>query len=162
MRRSHRDSLILRGVVAVAALALATYARACIGLRLETLLNLGWSALALGAGTDWCLRSRSQRARLTQLLSLTFVLALLFPVISANDDVLLLADDTSTSQSAVISLEKDKRSTGLALAATVPTLVAAQLSHFLFCILASVPEFLAPLGPSAGVHATGNHSPPAL
>ena len=51
---------------------------------IELLLNLAWVALAIGSFAKLLMHRRDSRA----LLALAFMMALLFPIISASDDMM--------------------------------------------------------------------------
>jgi hypothetical protein len=120
---------------------------------LETSLNLLWVLLALGAFVHWVAPGGRRRpVHPPGLVSLVFVLSLLFPVISANDDLvqLDLINDAETSQCIITSLKSDKQlpgSAGLLGSPAVPAIKVHSLSPPTF-------EFV-----FEPVHA-GNHSPP--
>jgi hypothetical protein len=70
----------------------------------EMLLNLCWLAVAALALSRWALHGRSGRVpALSSFLSLVCVLALLFPVISASDDLLQqeFTDDAGRTQAVI-------------------------------------------------------------
>jgi len=130
---------------------------------LEASLNLLWLLLAIGSLAHWIAPDRSRRcAHLHGLVTLVFALSLLFPVISANDDVAQrdLINDARTSQSLVSSLRTDRLlacSAGLLASPAVPVVQLASL-------LPAASELFSEPAPAASVaapgDATGNHSPP--
>jgi hypothetical protein len=175
VRNSVKDRLIIGGVI-VAALVFAisfvawahTAVEASLNLSpwahmtLEASLNLLWILLAIGALVYWLRPKRSRwRAHLPGLITLVFILSLLFPVISANDDLaqLELINDAKTSQSFTSSLKNDNqlpRSAGLASPATQ----AVQLASFLPVASEFVPEPAPAVSVATPGDTTGNHSPP--
>jgi len=81
----------------------------------ELLLNLTWLLLAVPA--YWMWRRRGQRLTPAQaVLSLACVLVLLFPVVSATDDLHAMRaemEDSSTSKRAVRQAAGEKHSSGM-------------------------------------------------
>ncbi|MBZ5648366.1 MAG: hypothetical protein LAN37_14220 [Acidobacteriia bacterium] len=130
---------------------------------LEAFLNLLWVSLAVAAVAQWVAPSRRRRrAHLSELLSLTFILALLFPVISANDDLagLALINDVKTSKAVSTSLKSDQQ---LPAPAGTPGLHAALTSQSVFSLpraSESVSEPVHAASVATPGAATGNHSPP--
>jgi hypothetical protein len=130
---------------------------------LEASLNLLWLLLAVGSLTHWIApEGRRYCAHLRGLITLVFVLSLLFPVISANDDLAQrdLTNDGQTSQAMVIGLKSGKYFPDSAGLLGSPATLAFQWARSL--PLAS--EFVSEPVPGASVttpgDATGNHSPP--
>ena len=131
---------------------------------LDVSLNLLWFLLAIGAFAHWAIRGSSKcRSHLPELVSLIFMLSLLFPVIWGNDDwvVQYLIDDANTSQSVVTSLKSENQypapGTSLrALAAVEEPSLPSPLPTFKLAA-----EAVAAADDAPAVHATGNHSPPA-
>jgi hypothetical protein len=87
---------------------------------MELLLNLAWVLLALPAYWLWRrdveLRTARRVSSLQCLLALGCVLVLLFPVISASDDLHAMRaemEDSSISKRAVRQAATDKSSTGV-------------------------------------------------
>ncbi len=128
---------------------------------LEVGLNLLWFGLALGSFTAWIGRCNPRgRPRRLELLSLAFVFALLFPVISPSDDLAQpLDDDACTTQIMISGLKAEKH-----FAAPVRPSQTATPAVLLFPTLLRNADIVTlpavrPL-PNAVSHATGNHSPP--
>jgi hypothetical protein len=178
VRKSVRDRLIISGVIvgtllfancsvawAHAALEASLDLSPWAHMTLEASLNLLWLLLAIGALAPCVGPGGSKcRAHLPGLISLVFIFSLLFPVISANDDLaqLELINDAKTSQSITTSLKSDKqlpRSAGLL--GSPRAALAVQLASFLPGASESVSE-PAPAAVSVATpgDTTGNHSPP--
>ncbi len=129
---------------------------------LEPRLNVLWALLAMGALAHWWYRRCRSHFHFPELVGLIFILSLLFPVISANDDLLRqqATDESSMSQYLAAGLETEKH---LAVAASSrsfsPALVAPQFSPVLLGF-----EFVAEIFPvphdAPAIRASGNHSPP--
>jgi hypothetical protein len=129
---------------------------------LEACLNLLWLLLAIGALTHWTGPDNSRcRAQLPGLISLVFILSLLFPVVSANDDLaqLDLINDAKTSQSITTSLKNDKQLHSIASLDSSAALVAPS-ACFLPVTFEFVSEPARPASVATPGDATGNHSPP--
>jgi hypothetical protein len=179
VHKAVKDRLIISGVIIASllfAICSVAWAHAALEasldlspwahMTLEASLNLLWLLLAIGALAH-CVGpgGRRCRAHLPGLISLVFIFSLLFPVISANDDLaqLELINDAKTSQSITTSLKSDKqlpRSAGLLGS---PAALAVQLASF----LPVASEFVSEPAPAAVSVATpgdttGNHSPPLL
>ena len=130
---------------------------------LEAALNLLWVLLAFGAFLHWVAPGTTRHcAHVCGLVTLVFALSLLFPVISANDDLaqLDLLNDAKTSQSIVNGLQSGKHLPvlgGLLRAAAVVALQSASFppgdSGFV-----SEPDRAASVATPGDT--TGNHSPP--
>lgn len=122
-------------------------------------LDLLWLLLTAGVFAHWILRRRpDNQPGIRELLSLTIALALLFPVISADDD-LFLFELPSDTQCLFSAPEKEKRAAVVAklhLPAVMPTMFFSILLRTLE--LVPGPGGMATLALSS--HATGNHSPP--
>jgi len=59
-----------------------------LGFGMELILNLAWSALAGAMGVLWlCFGLRHGASRRVQLVALTVLVLILFPVISVSDDI---------------------------------------------------------------------------
>ena len=176
MRKSVKDRLIISGAIVAALLfAICSVAWAHTALEaslnlspwahmtLEASLNLLWILLAIGALAHWLRPKRIRwRAHLPGLITLVFMLSLLFPVISANDDLaqLELINDAKTSQSFASSLKNDKqlpRSAGLLGS---PATLAVQLASFLPVASQLVSEPAPAMSVATPGDTTGNHSPP--
>ncbi len=125
------------------------------------LLNLAWLALGVTAFLRWLSPKRKSCARrLSSLISLIFALALLFPVISANDDVaeFELINDATTSQSLARVVQSDKQlHSSLLLADTAQ---ATRFAFYLFLTTESIWQPTSSSTVSTPGEATGNHSPP--
>lgn len=122
-------------------------------------LDLLWLLLTAGVFAHWILRrvpGRQPGSR--ELFSLTLALALLFPVISADDD-LLLFDLPSDVQSMFSTPDKQKHAAAAAKL-HLPAVVTVQFMPARLHPLDFVPRsgFVATLVLSS--HTTGNHSPP--
>lgn len=165
MRNPLKDRLIITALV-FAALPFVKGPVAWAHVTLEASLNLLWVLLAFGAFVRWVAPGgRRYRLHPPGLISLVFVLLLLFPVISANDDLvqLDLINDAHTSQCTTTSLKNDKQLTGWAGLLGSPAVPAVKVHSFLpFLPLTS--DFVFEPVPAAWVaipgNATGNHSPP--
>jgi hypothetical protein len=170
-----KDRLIISGVI-VAALLFAVYSvawahtalEASLNLRpwvhvtLEASLNLLWLLLAICALVYWSGPGGSRcRAHLPGLISLVFILSLLFPVISANDDLaqLDLINNAKTLQSITTSLKNQKQLHSAGLLD-----LSASLACRSACFLPVTSEFVSEATRPASIatpgNATGNHSPP--
>jgi len=130
---------------------------------LEASLNLLWASLAVTAFAQWVAPDRRRRrAHLPGLISLTFILALLFPVISADDDLgaSALINDVKTSKSVSTSFKSDKQ---LPAPVGTPGSHAALTSQSVFPLpraSESVSEPVHAASVATPGDATGNHSPP--
>jgi hypothetical protein len=174
VRKVDKDRVLISGAI-VAALPLVvgsvpwahTLLEASVNLRpwmhitLEASLNLLWVLLTIGAFVHWAAPGSRRRTQLSGLVGLVFVLSLLFPVISANDDLaqLDLMNDAKTSQSITTSLKGDKHLHSAGLCDSPAALVNA-----IACFLPVTSEFVSEPARLASVatpgDATGNHSPP--
>jgi hypothetical protein len=134
-----------------------------VHITLEAFLNVLWLSLALGTLVYWLTggstRSPSNR---TGLVSLIFVIALLFPVVSASDDIaeMALINDAATSQSIIANLEHGTQLIG---AVDGPGCLMTPTPELSSCFSVSF-ELFSETSFAAGAetprHATGNHSPP--
>lgn len=134
--------------------------RPCVHVTLEASLNLLWLLLAVTLFLRWASTAKHP-CRVSGSLSLLFGLALLFPVISANDDVaeLELINDAMTAQSFTTVFKNDKQITASAeLSATAPQPLPVAISPILALDLITAPP--ATISVSAPGETTGNHSPP--
>jgi len=156
-----KDRLIMTALV-FAALPFVKGPVAWEHVTLETFLNLLWVLLAFGAIVRWVSPDRRRCRHAPGLVSLVFVLSLLFPVISANDDLvqLDLINDAETSQCAAASFKTDKQLPGSAVVTGPPAVPEIKInplhpisSQFVFEPLPAVSVTI-PGG------TTGNHSPP--
>jgi hypothetical protein len=176
VRKVVKDRLIISGV-ALAAVPLVIYSvpwthttiEAALNLRpwvhttLEASLNLLWVLLTIGAFVHWAVPgSNRHRTQLSGLVSLVFVLALLFPVISANDDLaqLDLINDAKTSQLITASLENNKQLPCSAGVLGLPAAAASQLAPSFLLISEIIPEPAHLVSVATPGDTTGNHSPP--
>lgn len=175
VRNAVRDRLIISGLV-VAALPLVfssvpwthTTIEAALVLcprahmTLEACLNLLWVLLAVGAfvhGAAAC--GNRRRSHLSGLVSLIFVLALLFPVISTNDDLALaFINDANTSESITASLKSDHQLPDSEGLLGSPAVLGSQLAPFLPLVSEFVFEPSRPASVETPGDTTGNHSPP--
>jgi hypothetical protein len=175
VRNATKDRLIISGVVLAAlpfvissvpwthttverSLHLCPWAH----MTLEASLNVLWVVLAVGAFVHWTAPASSRlRSRLSRLISLVFVLALLFPVISADDDLaqLDLINDAKTSQAITLDLKSHSQP------ATAAPLNPLALPASAF-VVSLFPHFELVFAPARGLSVatpgatTGNHSPP--
>jgi hypothetical protein len=176
VRKAVKDRLITAGL-AVGALLLLIYLvswahktleaslnlRPWVHLTLEASLNLLWLLLAVGVFAHWLTPDGGSRrcTHLLGLLTLIFVLCLLFPVVSANDDLALyLINDAKTSHSMVSSLQGEKQLRGSAGLLGSPAALAVQLAFSLPAASEFVSEPVRIANVAAPGDATGNHSPP--
>lgn len=175
MRKVVKDRLIISGV-ALAALPLVIISvpwthkaveaaldlRPWVHMTLEASLNLLWVLLTVGAFVHWAAPGSRRRTQLSGLVSLVFVLSLLFPVISANDDLtqLDLINDAKTSQLITASLKSNKQLPGSAGLLALPVAAASQLAPSLPLASEFIPEPARPASVATPGDATGNHSPP--
>ncbi len=130
---------------------------------IEASLNLLWVLLALSVVVH-CMTSgpKERRGRLGGLVSLAFLLSLLFPVISANDDAaqLDLINDAKSLQSITLISEPAKQARHAAGFVVVPALPAVQLHSvhpLAFDLIVEPAPAVNVAIPGAD---TGNHSPP--
>jgi hypothetical protein len=77
---------------------------------MELLLNLAWLLLALPAYWLWHARRTSQKSSLQCVLSLACLLVVLFPVISATDDMQAMRAEMEESSSSRRSLRQTNSS----------------------------------------------------
>jgi hypothetical protein len=175
VRATIKDRLIVVGLVLATLLFVVgfvpsahTTLEASLNLRpwahmtLEASLNLLWVLLACCALVRWLGPAASRRcAHVRGLVTLVFVLSLLFPMISANDDLtqMDLLNDAKTSQS-IVKLQTDKHLTVLAGLLGLPIVPAVQSAFF----LPGDSGFISQDDHAASVttpgNTTGNHSPP--
>jgi hypothetical protein len=166
VRDALRNRLTFAGLLLVA-LSLAICAVARHQLTFETSLNLLWVLLVCGAFAYWVAAGNRRRSvHPLRLVSLVFVLSLLFPVISANDDLaqMDLINDAKSSESIASSLKNDKQLRGSAGLLGSPAALALKLPPLLFLHPFASEFVLEPVhGPCLAAvagSATGNHSPP--
>ncbi len=132
-------------------------------LGLEPRLNVLWALLAVGALGHWMYRRGSTcRLHPPELVGLIFVLSLLFPVISANDDLLQqeAIHETPASQCLVAGLNTERQLSSSPSSRVVSLALAApQFSPLLFNF-ERVAEIAPPPHDAPAIRASGNHSPP--
>lgn len=129
----------------------------------EASLNLSWILLALAAFIHWKTpNGRQRRANLPAAVNLVFVLVLLFPAISASDDVAqpVLNNDASSSQLIVASLENDRHVQSTAGFAWLPCDRSISIVLSLRPTSDSVYEPAHRADVATPGETTGNHSPP--
>ncbi len=136
-----------------------------VHITVEASLDLVWLLLAFSAFLHWgSPRSSRRRGHLPGVVSLIFVLSLLVPVISADDDLaqFILINDASTSQSIATTIKSYKQLPSTA--GPVPLLATLNSAPVLPPVVAS--EFVCERICGGSVvdpgGATGNHSPPFL
>jgi hypothetical protein len=129
---------------------------------LEASLNVLWVVLAVGAFARWTAPGSRLPCRSSGLVSLVFVLALLFPVISADDDLahLELINDAKTSQAITLDLKSHSEPATSAAALNPSALLAPAFVVSLFPHFELVFEPARGLGVATPGATTGNHSPP--
>lgn len=132
---------------------------------LEASLNCLWVVLALTLFVHSILRgSARRRGPLPGLVSLTFIFSLLFPVISADDDLaqFTLINDANTSQALTDTIKTYKQLPRTFDPVPLPAAFTSGPIHR----PAVTPEYLwesvSPVGVADPGRATGNHSPPFL
>lgn len=128
----------------------------------EASLNLLWMTFAACVFIHWGLRGiRRPRAGAWELVSVAFVLVLLFPIISASDDFAQfeLIDDNSGTQLSTLKVQNDKHVTvpaeGAALTVRPVQSDSAHSSPSEVITEPTKPASVTKLGGT-----TGNHSPP--
>ncbi len=146
------------GVVVALAVLLPAVTLAA-GASLWGALDLSWLLLAAAALAHVMFRRRRPSGCWRTLVSLTLALVVLYPIISPDDDLLLLIlpDD---AQTVVASVTKQKH---LAAPLNLHAMVAALASLLVALPTASYPVFEPQLSRAVVTfsHATGNHSPPS-
>ena len=175
VRRAAKDRLIIGGVlIAILPLTLSTVPwvhkafdesfelRPWAHLTLEASLNLLWVLLSLIALVRWSSPSSTRdRRRLFALVTLVFVLALLFPVISASDDVAQqeLINDAMTVKSLSATFKADKqRHSCVEVAAAPPSDSACAV--YAPGVAEFTPQPVSNQSVATPGETTGNHSPP--
>ncbi len=175
MRKVARDRLIIGGIlIGILLLALSAVPwvhkafdewfalRPWVHLTLEVSLNLLWLLLGLIALVRWSSPSSTRnRRRPFALVTLIFILALLFPVISANDDVAQqeLINDAMSAKSLSATFKADKqRHSCVDVAAAPPSdspcaVYAPGAAEF-------TPQPALNQSVATPGETTGNHSPP--
>ncbi len=158
-RRGSKKRSLGSQILVVVAPPIAAGMMAAAHASLGDSLDLLWLLLTAGVFAHWILRRvPGRQPGIRELFSLTLALALLFPVISADDD-LLLFDLPSDVQCMFSTPEKEKHGA-----------VLAKLHSPAVMTIPFVPTRLHPLElvPRTGAvatlvlssHTTGNHSPP--
>ena len=130
---------------------------------LEASLNLLWVLLAIGAFVHWTApNSSGPRSRLSGLVSLVFILALLFPIVSADDDLvqLDLINDAKSSQSITLDLKSHSQLSNSTALLVPPAILAAELASSLPLHSELLSESAGPATVASPGDTTGNHSPP--
>lgn len=132
-------------------------------LTFEASLNLLWALLAVAAFFHWAMPASGRRpVRLASLVSLVFALALLFPVISAADDLAEwgLINEATITQSVTTVVKSHKQAAGRTVQIGLPAIMPYRSD----LVLSLAPASFSDLAPAANVTppggATGNHSPP--
>lgn len=176
VRNSAKDRLIAGGLV-LAALPCVVWSVPRIHEALEASLNLGprahvtleawlnllWALLAVVAFLQWVApEGRKRHIQLSGLVNLVFALTLLFPVISANDDLaeLDLINDAKTAQSVTASFKSDKHQPDPAGLLGPPAASASGSSSAVPLTSESVSEPAGGASVATPGDTTGNHSPP--
>ncbi len=176
VRGNTKDRLLLGGLIIVGlplvicSVALARLAfEPSLGhypwahMTIEACLNVLWVLLALSVVVHWVTPGpKGRRGRLGGLVSLAFVLSLLFPVISANDDAAQfdLINDAKSLQSITLSLKNDKQARHAAGFVAVPAVPAVQLHSVHPLAFDLVVEPAPAVNVAIPGADTGNHSPP--
>ena len=161
MRAALRNRLTFAGLL-LAALPFVICAVTRHQIAFETSLNLLWVSLACGAFVHWRAGGNRRRsAHSSGPVALVFILSLLFPVISANDDLaqLDLINDAKTAQCIIISVKSDKQLRGGAGVVGLPV-PAVKVSSPLAPTSEIVLESFHAASVATSGNATGNHSPP--
>lgn len=120
-------------------------------------LPLGTLGVAAWLLRGWCRRPM----RAPQRLSLVFVLALLFPLISSSDGLAQrrLISDTSTAQSVVSEASSERQPVSLGTAALL-TATAARLCALTFIPQDRISSIALAAAKVCSLHASRIHSPP--
>jgi hypothetical protein len=176
VRHLVKDRLITTGLALAALLLLIcsvgwahTTVEASLNMRpwahmtLEASLNLLWLLLAASAFAQWGVSDNSRRStHLSGLVTLVFAVSLLFPVISASDDLaqMQLINDARTSQSTITNIKCDKKLPASAGLLSSPAALPVQLASFAPAALGFVFEPGRAANVASPGGATGNHSPP--
>ena len=123
-------------------------------------LDIVWFLLAYGAFAHWALCSRETRRPLPELLSLGLLMVLLFPVISADDDLLVFRVPNE-KQSTISAPEEQKQAAAVARLYSSPAVISSLFPAWFATVdLVAEPPTAFPAAPAG--HATGNHSPPLV
>ena len=173
VRRVAKDRLIIGGVlIAILPLTLSTVPWVhkafdewfdllpWAHLTLEASLNLLWVLLSVIAVLRWSSPSgRRNRRRLAALVPLSFVLALLFPVISANDDLAqqALINDAMSAKSLSATFKADKQ---LHNCGEVSPPRRSASPRPVYGPAECIPQAALNQSVATPGEATGNHSPP--
>ncbi len=98
---------------------------------MELLLNLTWLLLALPAYWLWRASRTAHKSELQRLLSLGFLLVILFPVISATDDLQAMRAEMEESPAASKrTLRQVHSENGLLSAGQTPAVISGIFSSF--------------------------------
>ena len=175
VRKAVKDRLIIIGAIAAAlvfAICFVAWAHTAVEasldlspwahMTLEASLNALWLLLAIGVLAHWVGSDGSRcHTHLPGLISLVFILSLLFPVISANDDLaqLDLINNAKTSLSITTSL-KDQKQVHTAGLLDQSVSLAGPSACFLPVTAELVSESARPTSVATPGEATGNHSTP--
>ena len=176
VRKAVKDRLIITGLglaalpVAICSVSWAHTAldalldfRPWAHMTLEVSLNLLWLLLAMGALAQWLAPDgASSRRHLTGLVSLVFILLLLLPVISANDDLAQrdLINDARTSHCISATLKSERQIAHSAELLDLPVVQAVRIACFNPATYEVISEPSHAASVAAPGNATGNHSPP--
>jgi hypothetical protein len=158
-RRESKNPSIVSHILLVVAPPLAACLMAAAHASLGDFLNLLWLLGTAGVFAHWILYSRpGPCSRWTELLGLTLALALLFPVISADDDRLQfeLPNDV---QSLFSTPEKQKHFPASAKLHS-PEMMTVRFIPSLVHFLELVPRSGSVATIVLSSHTPGNHSPP--
>jgi hypothetical protein len=128
-------------------------------------LNLLWLFVALVALVQWLSSSIGSHRRslhLSGLVSLTFALALLFPIVSADDDLwqLEIINDVTKSQSIASALKSVQKTHAARGVADSRPPLASQFVFSVFLVTEAVAERAFTVSVATPGETTGNHSPP--
>ncbi len=129
----------------------------------EGSLNLVWLTLAAGALTPCITPTRGKRVvNASTVVSVMFILVLLFPVMSASDDLAQwdLINDVGDSQGIAAVVKNDRQISTDARSPSLPAVLWSYSAHFLSPVFEVVSEPARPASLVTPSTATGNHSPP--
>ncbi len=159
-RHSRKNRFSRRHAILAFTPLVATYLVAAGRVSLGGSLDLLWLLLTVAAVIH-CLQQRvSGASRAPQLLSLALVLALIFPVISLDDE--RAQEELPGELQSLLSAPAKQKQCHVPAAAHVPSLTA--VPRFTMCLEASAERALpaAPAPPQCPwCQASGNHSPPS-
>ncbi len=158
-RHPLKNRLSTRNALLAFAPLMATYLAAAERVSLGGSLDLLWLLLTVAAVIH-CLQQRTSRtSRAPQLLALALVLALLFPVISLDDE--RAQEELPGELQTLLSAPAKQKQSHVPAAVAAPSLAA--VPQFSVWLYASA-ERVAPATPApplrASCQASGNHSPP--